>query len=119
MNLYRLFTRAQFRRNLLVEQSAGHQGEYFPFAWSQGIITALQLASLRTLRQLMAMLFDPTLNGFEQVLFFDGLGQELQRSTLHCADRHWDISMASYKDYGQINLGFGELLLKIQAAQTW
>src|SRR5260370_11541021 len=119
MNLYRLFPRTQFRRNLFIQQSARHQGEYFPFRRSQGIIPALQIASLSTLRQLMAMLFDPALNGFEQVLFFDGLGQELQRSALHCADRHWDISMASDKDYGQVNLSFGELLLKIQAAQIW
>jgi hypothetical protein len=119
MNLYRFFTRTQFRRNLLIQQSAGHKREYFPFARSQRIITALQLASLCTLRQLTSMLFDPALNGFEQILFFDGLGQELQRSALHCADRHWDISVASDKNYGQINLGFGELLLKIQAAQIW
>src|SRR5229473_845729 len=119
MNLYRLFTRTQFRRNLLIQQSAGHQGEYFPFTWSQGIITTLQLANLRPLRQLMAMPFDPALNGFEQILFFDGLSQELQRSTLHCADRHGDISMPGDKDYGQIDLGRGELFLKIQAAQIW
>src|SRR5260370_15900268 len=65
------------------------------------------------------MLFDPALNGFEQILFFHGLGQELKRSALHCANRHWNISMASDKNYGQINLGFGELLLKIQATQAW
>src|SRR5260370_28891631 len=119
MNLYRFFTRTQFRRDLLIQQSAGHQREYFPFTWSQGIITTLQLASLCPLRQLMAMPFDPALNGFEQVLFFDGLGQELQRTALHCADRHGDVSMPGDKDYGQSDLGRGELFLKIQTPQIW
>src|SRR5258708_19254455 len=79
MNLDRFFTRTQFRRDLLIQQSAGHQREYFPFTWSQRIITTLQLASLCPLHQLMAKPFDPALTRLEQVLFFDGLRQELQR----------------------------------------
>ena len=91
MNLYRFFTRTQFRRDLFIQGHPLVTSGNIPVRAESGIITALQLASLCTLHQLTSMLFDPALNGFEQILFFHGLSQELKRSGLHCANRHWNI----------------------------
>jgi hypothetical protein len=51
-------------------------------------------------------------------LLAEGLAQEIHRSSLHGPARHRDIAMAGHKNDWNVNVRFGQLELKVQAAQS-
>jgi hypothetical protein len=56
------------------------------------------------------------LNGVEEILIAERLGQELDGTSLHRLHGHWDVAMPGDEDDRNLPLCCGELALKIEAA---
>jgi hypothetical protein len=63
-------------------------------------------------------LFDPTLYRFQELLFAEGLGKELNCAGLHGSNRHRDVAVSGDENDRKINLRSGKLFLKIQPAKS-
>ena len=58
------------------------------------------------------------LNGIQQVLRTDGLGQKFHGAGLHGSNRHLNIGVAADEDDGSFHMCLEEFIVKIQAALT-
>src|SRR5262245_31226396 len=77
VDLDRGLARTQFSSNLLVEEPSRHERHHFPLAWRQPSISTAQRCDLGSLLARIAVTFDRLLNGVEQLLITERLGQEL------------------------------------------
>src|ERR1700722_3480896 len=59
------------------------------------------------------------LNGVQEVLIAEGLGQELDGAALHGLHRHRNVAVPGDEDDREVPAGRGELALKIKAALLW
>src|SRR4029453_3549536 len=62
--------------------------------------------------------FQADLNGVEQVLVAEGLGQKLDGAPLHRLHGHRDVAMPGDKDDGSLDVGGQQLALKVETAAT-
>jgi hypothetical protein len=65
-----------------------------------------------------AIFVERKLDGVEQILVADRLGEELDRARLHGPHRHRDVAVASDEDDRDLDVRLGELGLKVEAADT-
>ena len=61
---------------------------------------------------------DRQLDGVQQILIADGLGQKLYRTGLHRPNRHRNIGMPADEDNRKSDVCFGQLLLKIETTAS-
>src|SRR5262249_24894351 len=52
------------------------------------------------------------------LLVAERLGQEINRSSLHGLDAHWNVTVSSDEDHGDVDAPAAELGLQIEAAQS-
>ena len=64
-----------------------------------------------------AIALDRRSNRIQHILIAKRLGQKIDCSSLHGFDRHGDVAMAGHEYDGDVNGGFGQLGLEVEAAQ--
>ena len=64
----------------------------------------------------LAIPFNRHRHSVQHVLVAKRLGQEIDRSALHRPDGHRNVAMAGHEDDWNLNVGLGQLGLKIQPA---
>src|SRR5205823_3259623 len=115
--LDRGFRGAELAGDLLVEEAGDDSGHHVPFARGQGVVPATKLGELLPLRSGDAITVDRVSNGVEEILLAKRLRQKLDRTGFHGPNGHGDVAVTSEKDDGQRRVRFGELPLKLEAAQ--
>jgi hypothetical protein len=57
-------------------------------------------------------------NGIQQILVTEWLGNEFDCPSLHGANTHWNVAVASDKHYRNMNISSRKLALTIEPAQS-
>jgi hypothetical protein len=53
------------------------------------------------------------LDGIQQILMSDGLGEELDCAGFHGPNRHWHVGVATDENHRQAHICFDEFIVKI------
>src|SRR5882724_8966289 len=103
---------------LLIEQSCDHEPHHLPFAWRERVKASAQYFNLRPLLARLAIALQRLLNGVEQVLIAEGLGQKLHCPGFHSLHSHRDIAVAGDEDDGNLHVSLSHPLLQIKTAEA-
>src|SRR5262245_20358008 len=79
----------------------------------------MQLLNSRPLLASTTVAFQSLLNGIEQILIAERLGQKLHSSCFHRLHAHWDVTMPSDENDRNHNVCLGHALLQIEAAEPF
>jgi hypothetical protein len=108
-----VFARPQVRGDLLVEETSDDQLHHVPLAGGQGVIPLAQLGQCRPLVPPHTVTLQCLLDGIEEILVAEGLGQELHRPGFHGPHGHGDVPIAREEDDRQGDLGRGQCALQV------
>src|SRR5215831_8256196 len=107
MQLDRLLSRAEVGGDLFFEQSSHDEMHYLPLAWGEGGRPLAQLSDVCTLLAGCPVPRQRVLDGVQEHLVPEGLGQKLYSSRFHGLYRHGNVAMAGDEDDGDVHLRLG------------
>ena len=88
------------------------------FPGGQHMVPFLQSGKLRLLFANRAIASESLLNGAEQLLVIEWLGEKLHCSRLHRLHRHWNVAMPGDENDWNAETRVVQLLLKVQAIDS-
>jgi Histidine kinase-, DNA gyrase B-, and HSP90-like ATPase len=116
MNLHCNLADVEIVRNLLVHAPADDKRHDLSFARRQRAKALMQFRHGLGVAAPGTVALDPQLDGIEQFLIMEWLGQELNRSGLDRPHRHRNVAVSGDEHDRKLNAGVGQLALKIQSA---
>src|SRR5271157_876505 len=116
MDFYGNLADAHLVGDLLIETASHNQGHHLPLTGGQGLEARPQPGQSFFVLQPSAVARKAELDGVQQILVAEGLGQELDRATLHRLDGHRDVAVPGDEDDRELDVRGGEFSLKVEAA---
>src|SRR5262249_55003243 len=110
--------RAERSSDLLVGQPGHHSLHHFPLARRERLETAPKALTLRPMVASGAIAFQRSLDGIEELLFAERLGQKLDRAGFHRLHGHRDVTVSRDEDDGNTDPSVRHPLLEIETAQA-
>ena len=107
----------QFVGDLLVEHTGNNARHHFAFARRERFVTPARIRQLPLQLPRGAVAFNGLLDGVEQVLLTEWLGEKFDRACFHRLDRHRDVPMPRDEDDRDFNARPGQFALQIETAQ--
>src|SRR5579863_2521322 len=118
LNFHCTFRSSEFSSNLFIEHARDKHRDHLLLAGSQRVEAQLKVRYFFLLFTSGPILLQCDTNSVQEVLIADRLGEEFDRPSLHGANTHWNIAVASEKDYGDTNVSRCQLTLNIDATQS-
>src|ERR1700722_9617441 len=116
VNLYCVFCGSDLSRDLLVEHACDHHSDDLTLSGAQRVEAFAQHCELRLLLASHPVPSQSRMNGIQEILVVEGLGEKLHGPRLHGSYRHRDVVMRSDENDRNLNIGFGELALQSESA---
>jgi hypothetical protein len=104
--------------DLLVDPPGDHELHDFALALRERAVAHLQLGQSRCVASPCAVAFDGRVDGVEQHLLVERLGEKVGRAGLHRAHRHRNVPVPRDEDDRQRDACLGQLLLKGESAHA-
>src|SRR5215831_2076311 len=102
--------------DLLVEAAGYHQSHHLALTGGEGFKARAYRGGCLFVLPPCAISSEALLNGVQQVLIAERLGQELDRSIFYRPDRHRDVAVSGDDNDRDLNVRRRELSLKIETA---
>src|ERR1700676_3006753 len=118
MDLHRDFADSQRKSYLLIEHAGGDQPHDLTLAFAQGLVAFSQLGGVTPLTARCTVTIQSLVDGIQQVLVQERLGQELHRTGFHGLYGHRDISVTGDEDDRNLYPGVTQLPLKVQTVDA-
>src|SRR5262249_42153930 len=110
------FAHSDFRRDLLVHETCGHERHDLLLARRERFETGPDVGCRLLAFAARAILRQCKLDGVQHVLVAKRLGEEFDRTRLHRLDGHWNIAVSGYEYDWNVDIGLCQLGLKIEPA---
>src|SRR5262245_19997295 len=117
MHLHGDIADADLGGGLLVHQAGADQLHDLLLTRTERVEAGTQVLGFPFVLAPSAIALDGHSDRVQEILLPDRLGEELDRSGLHGLDAHRDVAVAGDEDDGRVNVGLGQLSLKVEAAQ--
>src|SRR6266481_2353597 len=118
MHFYSDLADADVEGDLLVEAASHHQGHHLALPGGKSLEARPQRGDCLFVLEPRAISREAQLDRVQQVLIAEGLGQELDRSSLYRLDGHRDVAVSGDEDDRNVNVCRQELSLKIKTTST-
>src|SRR6267378_479568 len=112
------FRRSELTSNLLIEHARDKHGDHLLLARSQRVIATLEVRHFFLLLTSGTISLQCDANGIQQILISEWLSEELDCSSLHGANSHWNVAVTGEKNYWNVNMSPCKLVLKIESTQS-
>src|SRR5262245_60623776 len=116
MHLHRRFGDADIVGNLFAQAAARHLNYDLALPGAQGGEALPKGDQVLVILPPRTIAGQAKLNGIEKILVAERLGEELDRTPLHCLHRHRDVAMARDEDDRDLPVCRSQLALEIEAA---
>ena len=94
------------------------QAHHFALTWGQLLVTGTYLGQLRALGERLPISGQGLLDGSQQLLIVEWLGEKFHGACLHGSHRGGNIALAGNKNDGKGTVRRGQLALEINPAQS-
>src|SRR5215469_4719900 len=118
LNLYGAFRGPQFSSYLLVEHSVHNHGKYFLLARAQRVEAPSNICEFSLPFAPCAIAIKCDADCIEKILVAKRLSKKFDRSRLHSANAHRNVTVASEKNNWNRNISCRKLPLKIDTAHA-
>ena len=103
---------------LLAQEAGDDPRHHFSFTRCQRFEALPQHCKFRLLLASYPIPFQREMNRIQQILVVEGLGEKLHGPRLHGPYRHRDVAVRSDENDRNLNIGFGELALQVESADS-
>jgi hypothetical protein len=118
MSLHRGFAGVELRRDLFVQQTGHDERHDLTLTLRQRFVPPSPLGQTSPLISSSAVTLDRLLNGVEELLVTKRFREKVHRAGLQRLHRHWNVPMSADEHDGDWSIGFGKLVLKVEATQS-
>src|ERR1700739_2218166 len=118
MDLHGNFARPEFRSYLFVKHSRHNQGHNFTLTHGERRIALPHLREVTLVLARLPVAIQCLMNGIQQVLVAEWLGQELHSAGFHSLHGHGDIAVPSDENDRDLDACASQFMLKLQTVDA-